>query len=74
MNGFLNSIHLRRAGFNALPAGHEYDHHLDDVNVLDSILTGSRGVGLYVDGDIHRPLAHLGDDRIIPCGCGETQT
>jgi hypothetical protein len=33
-----------------LPAGHEYDHHLDDVNVLDSILTGSRGVGLYVDG------------------------
>jgi len=50
VDGFVNSIHLRRAGFNALPAGHEYDHHLDDVNVLDSILTGSRGVGLYVDG------------------------
>src|SRR6476469_5431 len=50
VDGFVNSIHLRRAGFNALPAGHEYDHPLDDVNVLDSILTGSRGVGLYVDG------------------------
>jgi hypothetical protein len=50
IDGFVNSIHLRRAGFNALAAGHEYDHHLDDVRVLDSILTGSRGVGLYVDG------------------------
>jgi hypothetical protein len=50
VDGFVNSVHLRRQGFNSLPAGHEYDHHLDGVTILDSILTGSRGVGLYVDG------------------------
>jgi hypothetical protein len=50
VDGFVNSIHLRRQGFNALPAGHEYDHHLDGVSIVDSILTNSRGVGLYVDG------------------------
>lgn len=56
VDGFVNSIHLRRAGFNALTAGHEYDHHLDDVRVLDSTLTGSRGVGLYVDGYVTNTL------------------
>ena len=50
VDGFLNSVHLRRQGFNALTAGHEYDHHLSGVNVVDSTLTNSRGVGLYVDG------------------------
>lgn len=50
VDGFLNSIHLRRQGFNSLTAGHEYDHHLDGVTIVDSTLTNSRGVGLYVDG------------------------
>ena len=38
-------------GFNALTAGHEYDHHLDDVMIVDSILTNSYAASaLYVDG------------------------
>ena len=50
VEGFTNSIHLRRDGFNHLAAGHEYDHHLHGVVVEDSTLTNSRGVGIYVDG------------------------
>ena len=50
VDGFVNSVHLRRQGFNSLPPGHEYDHHLDRVTIVDSVLTNSRGVGLYVDG------------------------
>ena len=50
VDGFVNSIHIRRDGFNQLTAGHEYDHHLHGVIVEDSVLTASRGVGIYVDG------------------------
>ena len=50
VDGFLNSIHALRDGFNHLAAGHEYDHHLQGVVVEDSTLTNSRGVGLYIDG------------------------
>jgi hypothetical protein len=70
VDGFLNSIHLRRAGFNALAAGHEYDHHLDGVSIVDDILTNSRGVGLYVDGYVtnttirHNVIMGSGSDGI----------
>ncbi len=50
VDGFLNSIRLRRAGFNQLAAGREYEHHLSGVVIEDSTLTNSRGVGVYVDG------------------------
>ena len=49
VDGWLNSIHINRVGTQALARGHEYDHHLDGVTVEDSTLTGSLGVGLYVD-------------------------
>ena len=66
IDGFVNSIHLRRAGFNALPAGHEYDHHLEGVTIRDSILTNSRGVGLYVDGYVTGTTIH----RVVILGAG----
>jgi hypothetical protein len=50
VDGFLNSIHLRRDGFNHLAAGEEYVHHLDGVHIEDNLLTNSAGVGIYVDG------------------------
>ena len=50
VDGFVNSIHVRRNGFNQLSAGHEYDHHLHGVVVEASTLINSRGVGMYVDG------------------------
>jgi parallel beta-helix repeat protein len=50
VRGFLNSIRITRDGFRALAAGHEYDHEVRDV-LLDRVrVSGSRGVGLYVDG------------------------
>jgi hypothetical protein len=70
VDGFVNSIHLRRLGLIALPAGHEYDHHLSDVSILDSELRNSRGVGLYVDGYVtnttirHLLIAGAGSDGI----------
>lgn len=49
IDGFFNNIHVQRRGGHRLPAGHEYDHHLFGVTIADSTLTGSRGVGLYVN-------------------------
>jgi hypothetical protein len=68
VDGWLNGIHLRRAGFNSLPAGHEYDHRLDGVQVFDSVLTSSRGVGLYVDGYVTHTLVQ----RVIVHDAGST--
>jgi len=68
VDGWVNSIHLRRAGFNSLPAGHEYDHRLDRVSVVDSVLTNSRGVGLYVDGYVTHTLVQ----RVIVNNAGST--
>ncbi len=48
--GFLNGIRMTREGFRTLAAGDEYLHHLSGVTVKDSIVGGSRGVGIYVDG------------------------
>jgi Right handed beta helix region len=54
VRGFLNSIRVTRDGFRALPAGHEYDHGIRDVVIEDSQVSGSRGVGIYVDGYVTR--------------------
>ena len=50
VRGFLNSIRVTRDGFRALPAGHEYDHGVRGVVIEHTQVSGSRGVGLYVDG------------------------
>ena len=50
VSGFLNSIRVTRTGFRTLAAGHEFDHTLSDVVIEDSEVSGSRGVGIYVDG------------------------
>jgi parallel beta-helix repeat protein len=50
VRGFLNSIRITRDGFRALPAGHEYDHGVRGVVIEHTRVSGSRGVGLYVDG------------------------
>ncbi len=50
VDGFLNGIRVTRAGFRSLAAGEEYVHELSDVVIEDSSISGTRGVGLYVDG------------------------
>lgn len=54
VRGFLNSIRVTRAGFRALPAGHEYDHELSGVVIDRARVSGSHGVGIYVDGSVTR--------------------
>lgn len=70
VDGFLNSIHLRRDGFNHLPAGEEYVHQLDGVHVEGNLLTNSRGVSIYVDGYVtgtvvtHNVVLGAGSDAV----------
>jgi parallel beta-helix repeat protein len=70
VDGFLNSIHLRRDGFNHLAAGEEYVHHLDGVHVEDNLLTNSSGVSVYVDGYVtgttiaHNGIFNAGSDAV----------
>ena len=54
VHGFLNGIRVTRDGFRALPAGHEYDHGVRGVVVERSRVSGSTGVGIYVDGYVTR--------------------
>ena len=54
IKGFLNSIRISRDGFRALPAGQEYVHGISDVTLKRNKVSGSRGVGLYVDGYVTR--------------------
>ena len=54
VRGFLNSIRITREGFRALAAGHEYDHGIRDVLIERSQVSGSRGVGIFVDGYVTR--------------------
>ena len=49
VSGFLNSIRVRRDGGRDLPAGEEYDHVLEDVTLTNNHLSGSSGVGIFVD-------------------------
>jgi parallel beta-helix repeat protein len=54
VRGFLNGIRVTRDGFRALAAGHEYDHGVHDVLVERGRVSGSTGVGIYVDGYVTR--------------------
>ena len=54
IRGFLNSIRVTRDGFRGLPAGQEYVHGISDVTIKRNKVSGSRGVGLYVDGYVTR--------------------
>ncbi len=49
VHGFTNGVRVTRVGFKALVAGHEYDHDYSQVRILDDQISGSGGVGLYVD-------------------------
>ncbi|MBX3286512.1 MAG: right-handed parallel beta-helix repeat-containing protein [Actinobacteria bacterium] len=50
VEGFINSLRVTRPGFRELEPGEEFLHPTSDVVVEDSTFTGSRGVGVYVDG------------------------
>ena len=50
VEGFLNSLRVTRDGFRTLPQGVEYENGTSDIVVEDSSFTGSRGVGVFVDG------------------------
>ena len=52
--GFLNSIRVTRDGFRALPAGREIRPGIRDVLIERTHVSGSRGVGMYVDGYVTR--------------------
>ncbi|MBN1527611.1 MAG: right-handed parallel beta-helix repeat-containing protein [Thermoleophilaceae bacterium] len=54
IRGFLNSIRITRDGFRGLAAGQEYVHGIKDVTIERTKVSGSRGVGLYVDGYVTR--------------------
>jgi parallel beta-helix repeat protein len=50
VEGFLNSLRVTRDGFRTLPAGSEYENGTSDIVVERSSFSGSRGVGVFVDG------------------------
>lgn len=68
VDGFLNSVHVRRDGFNHLAAGLEYEHHLSGVVIEDDTLTNSRGVGIYIDGYVTAAQIR----RVTIMGAGST--
>ncbi len=65
---FFNNVHLRRDGFRALTADHEYDHHLSGVTIEDSTLTNSTGVGVYVNDYVTGTVMR----RLVIAGSGST--
>ncbi|MBX3312983.1 MAG: right-handed parallel beta-helix repeat-containing protein [Actinobacteria bacterium] len=50
VEGFLNSIKFTRDGFRTLAQGEEYEHTTQRMLVEKTTVSGSRGVGIYVDG------------------------
>jgi parallel beta-helix repeat protein len=50
VSGFLNAVRVSRTGFRQLAPGTESDHGTADIAITDNELSGTRGVGLYVDG------------------------
>ncbi len=48
--GWVNSLKITRDGFRFLEDDHEFETPVSDVVIERNVLTGSRGVGLYVDG------------------------
>ncbi len=49
VKGFTNSIRITRIGFRLLPPGKEYVHGISHVLIEDTTVSGSTGVGIYVD-------------------------
>jgi parallel beta-helix repeat protein len=49
VDGFLNSLRVRRDGARFLPAGSEHLHGTSDISISDNEFRRSRGVGVYVD-------------------------
>lgn len=66
VRGFLNSMRVTRVGFRTLTAGHEYDHGISGVVIEDSDLSGSSGVGIYVDAYVTRTT--IRDNAIVGAG------
>lgn len=50
VEGFLNSLRVTRDGFRDLAPGEEFLTPTSDIAIEDSTFSGSRGVGVYVDG------------------------
>lgn len=50
VEGFLNSLRVTRDGFRTLQPHEEYDHTTARIVIEDSHFSGSRGVGIFVDG------------------------
>lgn len=50
VEGFLNSLRVTRDGFRTLPDGAEFEHPTSNITIEDSTFSGSRGVGVFVDG------------------------
>ena len=48
IEGFAHAIDLSRDGANQLPAGHEYDHYLRNVSIVDTTVRDTYQVGIYV--------------------------
>ena len=61
VDGFLNSIRVRREGARSLPAGGEHLHGTSAIAIRGNELSGSRGVGLYVDAYVS-DVAIIGND------------
>ena len=49
VEGFLNSIRVRRTGFQGFAPGEEYLHPTQDIVLEKNFLSRSRGVGVFVD-------------------------
>ena len=50
VHGFLDGMRITRVGFRTLAEGHEYEHDYARVHLVDDQVSGTGGVGIYVDG------------------------
>ena len=50
VEGFLNGMKVTRTGFRSFEPGLEYEHPTSDIVIERSSVSGSRGVGIFVDG------------------------
>lgn len=49
VSSFMNNIRVTRTGFKNLEEGHEYDDAYSNILIKDSVLSSSRGSGLFID-------------------------
>ncbi len=68
VRGFLNSIRITRDGFRQLAAGREYEHGIQNVAIERTRVSGSRGVGIFVDGYV----SHVAIRRSSVTGAGSS--